>query len=254
MANYGKCVVVVADDASDLGRRAAAAVAATLRQFLKEQAEAVVIFAAAESQVTFLDALAVEPDIEWHRVVCFNMDDLWSPGMPKECTCGNLTVKHLYEKVKPKRYELIHYDAPDAEAEAQRFEALLRAAPVDITCQGIGTSGHIALCEPDQIDFGSSRWVEVADLVEQSKLQLLADPNFNAAGVIPDKGITMTLPALLSARSIFTIVPYATKKPILTRVLGTPVPTTSLPASILRWHEGTLYVDRDSCPDDFLPK
>lgn len=254
MVSYGKTTVVVADDALDLGRRAAAAVAAALRQVLAEQAEAVVIFAAAESQVTFLDALAVEPNIEWQRVVCFNMDDLWSPGMPKECTCGNLTVKHLYEKVKPKRFEAVRFDAPDAEAEAQRFEALLRAAPVDITCQGIGTSAHIALCEPDQIDFGSSRWVEVADLVEQSKRQLLADPNFNAAGRIPDKGITMTLPALLSARRIFTMVPYAAKKSVLTRVLGAPVPTTSLPASILRWHEGTLFVDRDSCPDDFLPK
>jgi 6-phosphogluconolactonase/glucosamine-6-phosphate isomerase/deaminase len=64
----------------------------------------------------------------------------------------------------------------------------------------------------------------------------------------------MTLPALLSARRVFTMVPYAAKKPILTQLLATTVPTTSLPASILRWHQGTLYLDRDSCPDDYLPK
>jgi glucosamine-6-phosphate deaminase len=247
---YGKTKVVVCDDAGDLGHRAAAAVAAVLREALAAREEAVAIFAAAESQITFLDALAAAPDIDWSRVVCFNMDDLWSPGMPAECTCGGITTTHLYNKVHPKRTELIRFDAPDAEKEAQRFEALLRSAgPVDVTCQGIGRSGHIALCEPDQINFASSRWVEVAPLVEESKQQLLADPGFNATGKIPDVGITMTLPALFSARHLFTMVPYASKKAILTRIFGTGTPTTSLPATILRWHDGTLFVDRDSCPD-----
>ena len=250
MKRYGKTRIVVCDDAVDLGRRSARAVGDVLRQTLKEQDEVVVIFAAGESQITFLDALAVEPDIAWSHVVCFNMDDFWEPGMPTECSCGHQTTRQLYDIVGPKRVEVPRFDAPDPEAEADRFEAVLRAAgPVDILCQGIGTSGHLAMCEPDQINFGSSQWVEVVDLVEQSKRQLSDDPNFKAMGVIPDKGITMTLPAMLSARHVFTMVPLALKKPILTRVLSSEVPTTSLPATILRWHKGTLFIDRDACPD-----
>ncbi|MAE66390.1 MAG: hypothetical protein CMJ18_19135 [Phycisphaeraceae bacterium] len=250
MTDYGKTRIVVCDDEFDLGRRSAAAVAEAMRTTLAAKDEIVMIFAAGESQITFLDAIAVEPDIDWARVVCFNMDDFWDPRMEQQYSCGWQTRRQLYEKVRPKRVELVLFNAPDAQAEADRFEAVLReAGPVDILCQGIGTSGHLAMCEPDQIDFGSNRWVEVVDLVEQSKRQLIDDPNFKALGYIPDQGVTMTLPAMLSARHVFTMVPLGLKKDILTRVLSTEIPHTSLPATIIRWHEGTLFCDRNSCPD-----
>jgi glucosamine-6-phosphate deaminase len=250
MMQYGKTRMVLCDDEMDLGRRSAAAVAGALRQTLADKQEAVMIFAAGESQITFLDALAQESGIDWSRVVCFNMDDFWDPRMPDRYSCGHQTCTQLYDKVKPGRVELVRFNAPDPQVEADRFEQVLReAGPVDILCEGIGTSGHLAMCEPDQIDFGSNRWVEVVELVEQSKRQLIEDPNFKALGTIPSKGITMTLPAMLSARHVFTMVPLGLKKPILTRVLSTEAPTTSLPATILRWHEGTLFIDRNSCPD-----
>ena len=53
---------------------------------------------------------------------------------------------------------------------------------IDILCQGIGTSGHLALNEPFDIDFGEKSWVRVVKLVEQSKIQLADDPNFKALG------------------------------------------------------------------------
>lgn len=250
MPAYGKTDIVICDDEHDLGRRAAIAVATTLRELLSAGRDVVMILAAGESQMTFLDALAVEADIAWDRVVCFNMDDFWDPRMPEQYTCGHQTRTQLYDKVRPKRVELVRYDADDPEAEAERFEQLLRdAGPVDILCQGIGTSGHLAMCEPGQIDFGSDRWAKVVQLVEQSKKQLREDPNFKALGYIPEQGISLTTPAMLSASHIFTIVPLALKKPILTRMLGTEMPTTDLPATILKWHTGTLFCDRHSCPD-----
>ena len=62
----------------------------------------------------------------------------------------------------------------------------------------------------------------------------------------------MTIPAILSARTIFTIVPLGLKREILTRLLATPTPTEDLPASILSTVEGTLFVDRDSAPPALL--
>jgi glucosamine-6-phosphate deaminase len=250
MPEYGKTTVVVCDDEHDLGRRSAAAVARSMRRRLAAQDQVVMILAAGESQITFLDALAAEVDIAWDRVVCFNMDDFWDTRMPERFTCGYQTRTQLYDKVRPGRVELVRFGAEDPEAEADRIEALLRAAgPVDILCQGIGTSGHLAMCEPGQIDVGSNRWAEVVPLVEQSKRQLIEDPNFRDLGYIPEKGITLTLPAMLSAQEVFTMVPLALKKLILTRVLSTETPTTDLPATILRWYSGTLFCDRNSCPD-----
>jgi glucosamine-6-phosphate deaminase len=154
--------------------------------------------------------------------------------------------------VRPRSFHLVRFNVPDAYAEARRFESLLRAAgPMDILCQGIGTSGHLALNEPFQTDFKDSAWVRVVDIAEQSKRQLSEDPNFKEYGIIPDKGITMTLPAMLSARDVFTMVPFGLKRNILTRLLAEPMPTVALPASILSEFEGTLFMDRESCPSAF---
>lgn len=255
MHNYGKTQIVICYDEHALGACAAHDVAETMRALLARQAEVKMILAAGESQNTFLAALSAEPGIEWQRVTCFNMDDFWDPRMPESFTCGYQTRTQLYDRVKPKQYHLVRFNAPNPYAEAQRFAALLSSAGrIDILCQGIGTSGHLALNEPGDTDFKDTALVRVVDLVEQSKKQLRDDPNFKGLGYIPEKGITMTIPAMLAARHVFTMVPLALKREILTRLIALPEPTTDLPATILYRTPGTLYVDRNSCPESLLAK
>jgi glucosamine-6-phosphate deaminase len=205
--------------------------------------------------MTFLDALAMQKDIDWQRIVCFNVDDFYDIRMPEEFTCGHQTKKQLYDKVSPKRVHLVRYNAPDPDAEAKRFESIMRKeGDIDILCQGIGTSGHLALNEPFDTDFDEKAWVKVVNLAEQSKKQLMDDPNFKALGYIPHQGITMTISALLSAENIYTMVPLSFKRPILERLFALKTPTTQLPASILQEVDGTLYIDRNSCPQELLSK
>jgi glucosamine-6-phosphate deaminase len=147
---------------------------------------------------------------------------------------------------------LVRYNAPDPDTEAKRFEEIMRKeGDIDILCQGIGTSGHLALNEPLDTDFDEKVWVKVVNLAEQSKTQLADDPNFTALGYVPSKGITMTIPALLSAKNIYTMVPLGLKRPILEKLFALNSPTTELPASILLEAEGILYVDNSSCPREF---
>jgi len=246
---YGRTEVTICQDELDLGERASVAVSARMRQLLEHQEQVRMILAAGESQITFLDALAKQKDIDWSRVVCFNMDDFWAPNIPDELTCGYQLRRQLYEKVRPRAFHLVRFAAPDPAEEAHRFERVLRSAgPIDILCQGIGTSGHLAFNEPGETDFQDAAWVRVVNITEQSKWQLAADPNFRDLPRIPDKGITMTIPAMLSASHVFTIVPLALKRDIVTRLLATPEPTTDLPASILSTVPGILFLDRNSCP------
>lgn len=243
---YGRTSIVVCGDALDLGQRAAEAFTAAVRDLLAGKDEINVIFAAGESQTTFLDALARKSDIPWDRVNCFNMDDFWDVRMPEEFTCGWQTRRQLYDIVHPRSWHVVRWNAPDPFEEARRFEDLVRSAgPMDILCQGIGTSGHLALNEPGDTDFGDPVWVRVVDLAPQSKRQLIDDPNFRGLGYIPDKGITMTIPAMLTAPRVFTMVPYALKRDIVRKVLATPAPDPMVPASILRVVPGTLFLDRD---------
>jgi glucosamine-6-phosphate deaminase len=251
--NYGNTQVVLCENENDLGMRAAATVGKRIRELLSSRDEIRIIFAAGESQFAFLEALARERDIDWSRIVCFNMDDFWDTRMPEEYTCGYQTRRQLYDKVCPRKSHLVRFNAADPHEEAKRFESLLRSAGrVDILCQGIGTSGHLALNEPHQTDFNDPAWVRVVDIAEQSKRQLGSDPNFAALGYIPDKGITMTIPALLSAQNVYTMVPLKLKREILTKLFKISEPNVAIPASVLRVVEGTLFVDKDSCPIETL--
>jgi glucosamine-6-phosphate deaminase len=250
---YGKSEVVVCKDEYDLGRKAAGAVAGTMRRLLAEQDTIRVTVATGESQMTFLDSLAQEKGVDWRRVICFSIDDFYHRGIPEQFTCGHQVETQLWSKVKPGRTHRVRANADDAHAEASRFENMIReAGPADVLCQGIGTSGHLALNEPFDADFNDPAWVRVVNVAAQSKRQLMEDPNFKALGYIPDQGITMTIPAILSSRHLFTMVPLSLKRPILTRLFSTPVPTTALPASILSQVKGTLFVDRNSCPEALL--
>jgi glucosamine-6-phosphate deaminase len=248
---YGKTDVVVSSDENEMGKTAAASVAGTLRAVLAARGRAVIILAAGESQMTFLDALAAERGIDWGKVTCLNMDEFYEPRMPAEFTCGYQVRRQLYDKVRPGRVHLLRHDADDPGEEAGRFEALLRSeGPADILCQGIGTSGHLAFNEPFDAKFDDKAWVRVVCIAEQSRRQLRADPNFMSLGYIPERGITMTLPALLSAKHVFTMVPLALKRAILTRLFAHPKPTTELPATIISTVKGMLYMDRNSCPPE----
>lgn len=246
---YGKTKIVISADNAALGRDAASVVAAQMRLLLKNQDTIRVVFAAGESQSSFLNALAVEKDIGWESVVCFNIDDFWDIRIPEQFTCGYQTTKELYRKIKAKSVNLVHFNATDPEAECRRFEKLLKEKPIDILCQGIGTSGHLALNEPFDADFNDKMWVRLIEVADQSKKQLREDPNFKELGYIPERGITMTIPAILSAKYCYTMVPLALKKPIMTRLAGIAEPSSMLPASILLNKDGILFVDGDSCPD-----
>jgi glucosamine-6-phosphate deaminase len=251
--HYGQTEILLCGDEHDLGARAAADVAATMRSLLAEHDEIRMVFAAGESQNTFLAALRRQPGLDWQRVVCFNMDDFWDPRMPEQFTCGHQTRTQLYEQVRPRQFHLLRFNAPDPEAEARRFASLLtNAGELHILCQGIGTSGHLALNEPGATDFADRELVRVVDLAGQSKRQLRADPNFEGLGYIPEQGITMTIPAMLAAPHRFTMVPLALKRDILTRMMAIAGPTTDLPATILHSTPGRLYIDRNSCPAHLL--
>ena len=237
----------------ELGKKAASDVAEKMRELLAKKEKIRIIFAAGESQMTFLDALAKEKDIDWQRIVCFDMDEFYEPKMPEKFTCGYQITKQLLEKVNPGRVYLFRHDAPDPQEEAKRFTKIMQdEADIDILCQGIGTSGHLAFNEPYDTDFEDSEWVKVDKVAEQSKRQLVDDPNFKELGFIPSRGITMTIPTLFSAKNRYTMVPLSLKRPILTELFKQRTPTVKLPASILSTVAGKLYVDKNSCPEQLL--
>jgi len=88
--------------------------------------------------------------------------------------------------------------------------------------------------------------VKVVALEPESRNQQVGEGHFASIDDVPTHAITVTIPALVSARRVLAIVPEARKAAPVHAALYGPI-TPSCPASFLRRQaQATLYLDADS--------
>ncbi len=217
-----------------------------LKQLLKEKDQVNVIFAAAPSQNEFLEALINTEGIEWNRVNAFHMDEYIGLDENAPQGFGNFLRDRIFGKVALKSVYYIDGNSGSAEEECSRYAALLKQYPVDIVCMGIGENGHIAFNDPHVALFKDTKLVKVVELDNKSREQQVNDGCFNRLGDVPTHALTLTIPALMSAKYIFCIVPGKAKAEAVARTIKGNI-DESCPASILKTHDhAILYIEKDS--------
>jgi len=229
-----------------MGQAAGQAVAEKMKAILKTKPRLFMVFASAPSQNEFLDELGRSPGIDWKRVTAFHLDEY--VGLPEGApqNFGQFLRVRLFEKVHPGAVHYLDGMAEDLNAECVRYSALLETNPFDIACIGIGENGHLAFNDPPVADFDDPQLVKVVDLDLTSRQQQVHDGCFKDLESVPKKALTLTIPAIFSARFIHCMVPAPTKAEAVKKTLEGPI-TTACPASILRRHENAmLFLDRDS--------
>lgn len=232
-----------------MGQCAAADVADELRARLRHQSAVRMVFAAAPSQDTMLEALATADGIDWSRVTALHMDEYVGIDSTVPQSFARYLNERLFDLVRPGRVELIDGSA-EPEAEARRYSALLTDGPIDIVCLGIGENGHIAFNDPQFADFADPLLVRVVDLDTRSRQQQVNDGCFAQLADVPERAVTLTVPALTSGQRLFCVVPGRTKAAAVRAALNDPV-STDCPATILREHPAChLYLDTESAPAD----
>ncbi|KAA2239235.1 glucosamine-6-phosphate deaminase [Chitinophaga agrisoli] len=237
--------VQIYENRTTLGRAAAEMAAARIRELLQEQEMVNIIFAAAASQNEFLDAL-VEQDIDWQRIQAFHMDEYTMLPENDNRLFGVFLKERIFGKVPFRHVYYINGQAKDRAAECERYAALLRTYPVDITCMGIGENSHLAFNDPHVADFNDPSLVKIVDLDEACKQQQVNEGCFEYTGEVPIDAYTLTIPALLQARHIFCMVPGATKAEAVLHTLKDEI-TPQYPSTILRTHpDAILFLDRHS--------
>ncbi|HEX3815067.1 MAG TPA: glucosamine-6-phosphate deaminase [Mycobacteriales bacterium] len=232
-----------------MGQAAAADIAEELRTRLRRQAEVRMVFAAAPSQDSMLESLAVADGIDWSRVTALHMDEYVGIDTSVPQSFARYLNDRLFDPVRPGRVELIDGSA-EPDAEARRYSGLLAEGPVDIVCLGIGENGHIAFNDPQFADFADPLSVKVVDLDTRSRQQQVNDGCFAQLSDVPERAITLTIPALTSGQCLFCVVPGQTKAAAVRSALRDPV-SPACPATILREHPACrLYLDPESAPTD----
>jgi glucosamine-6-phosphate deaminase len=104
----------------------------------------------------------------------------------------------------------------------------------------------LAFNDPPVADFDDPAWVKPVELDQLCRQQQVNDGCFPALDAVPRTALTLTIPALLSARAIVGAVPGPRKARAVREALRGPI-SAACPASILRRHSNAaLYLDRES--------
>jgi glucosamine-6-phosphate deaminase len=114
---------------------------------------------------------------------------------------------------------------------------------------GVGENGHLGFNEPGEADFEDPEDVKIVALDADCRQQQAAEGWFKSAAEVPERAITLTIPAILRLPKLVVSVPGSRKAEIVRRTLEENV-STDCPATILRTHpDSTLYLDEDSAAE-----
>jgi glucosamine-6-phosphate deaminase len=237
--------VRIFDSKHALGAAAATRAAALIDGAIEARGAARVIVATGASQFEFLASLARAEGVEWSRVTFFHLDEYVGLTDAHPASFRKYLRERVEEPLRPGRFEYVDGSARDPEAECRRLERVLREAPIDLACVGIGENGHLAFNDPPA-DFQTTRAYLVVALDEACRRQQVGEGWFASIEDVPKRAISMSIPQILDARAILCVVPDARKAAAVHACVDGPV-TPLAPASALKRHANTtLFLDRES--------
>ena len=237
--------VQVFTDKDTLGEAAAEFVAERLRQAIAGRGEANLIVATGASQYEFLAAFRQVEGVDWSKVTAFHLDEYLGMSNRHPASFRRYLHERLFNHLPFKTVHLLEGDAPDPEAECRRFASLLAERTVDVACIGIGENGHLAFNDPPA-DFNAPELVYIASLDEACRRQQVGEGHFATIEDVPEKALSLSIPAILSARIISCVCPDQRKAEAVRCALKGPL-TPDCPASILRQHADChLFLDVES--------
>ncbi len=243
---FDKLPVTTYPNKEALGLVAAQDARQIIRMAIEAQGSASIILATGNSQLSFLHALRTFSDIDWSQVTIFHMDEYVGIDPRHPASFPRFLRQHIIDTIRPAAFYAIPSQAADVEQACRAYEALLRRQPIDLVAMGLGENGHIAFNDPPYADFDDPFWVKVVQLAEASRRQQVGEGHFATSADVPTHAITLTVTALLAARSILCIVPEARKAQAVHDCLTLPI-SADRPGSILRTVDhARLYLDQDS--------
>jgi glucosamine-6-phosphate deaminase len=241
-----KLIARIYKDRAVMGEAAAAMVCGRINGLLVQQEFVNIIFAAAPSQNEFLAALTRNETVDWRKVNAFHMDEYI--GLPENDapTFASFLHERVFGRLPFNTVNYLKGNAADVNAECKRYADLLNEYPTDIVCMGIGENGHIAFNDPHVADFNDPNLVKVVSLDAECRQQQVNDQCFSILNDVPKHAITLTIPALMAGRYLYSMVPGLRKAQAAFNTLNAAI-NEECPATILRRHaDAVLFLDEDS--------
>jgi glucosamine-6-phosphate deaminase len=232
---------IICGDAEALARGAAECGAAVIREAIARRGQATVVLATGTSQLATLHHLAGAPDIPWHRVQGFHLDEYI--GLPISPTLRRyLAARFISRAALAVGGVPLHQWRRRSSAECDRLSAAIVRDDIDVAFIGIGENGHLAFNDPPA-DFQTPEPYIVVELDTACRRQQLGEGWFERLDDVPRQAISMSIRQIMASRALVCAVPDLRKAEAVRRCLDGPV-TEHAPASILQRHPNcTIFLD-----------
>lgn len=225
-------------------------VALHVRDYLAEtiarQGSAAAILATGNSQIQFLKNLVALGGIDWSKVTLFHMDEYLGISAAHPASFRYYMRERVESLVKPRAFHYLQGDCDLPHVECARYTALLESQAIDLCCLGVGENGHLAFNDPHVARLDDSQWVKLVRLDDACKMQQVKEGHFPSLEAVPPYALTLTIPALMTARKVVCVAPEKRKAVPVKQMLQGPV-NSLCPASALRRNPAAvLLIDTDS--------
>jgi glucosamine-6-phosphate deaminase len=237
--------VKIFDSRLRLAEAASVEAAGIIRQAIAARSQAYLIAATGTSQFEFLDALVVQPDIDWGQVTFFHLDEYVGLSKTHPASFRRYLQERIVDRIQPRAFHFLNADAPDPAAECQRVGELILRQTIDAAFVGIGENGHLAFNDPPA-DFETEEPYLIVNLDLACRRQQVGEGWFESIEAVPTQAISMSIQQILKARHVLCVVPDQRKATAVRDCLELAVSPLH-PASILQQHaSATIYLDMES--------
>lgn len=229
--------VIITENYEEMSRVAADIIIS----LVKKNPEAVLGLATGSSPIGTYDNMVKdhkENGTSYKSVKTVNLDEYVTLAPDHDQSYAYFMRKNLFDRVD---IDLANTNlpsgiAPDAQAECDRYNALLDTMKQDIQLLGLGSNGHIGFNEPGT-PFGSV--THLVDLTENT----IKDNSRLFANIedVPRQALSMGIKNIMQARSILMVVSGANKADAVYGMVKGEV-TPDLPASVLQLHPDVIIV------------
>ena len=187
----------------------------------------------------------LQEDLDFGRINAFHMDEYVGLSLQDSQSFATYLTEHLFGKAP---FHCVHLIPATEEipTACAAYTQLLKENPPDVVCMGIGENGHIAFNDPPVADFADPETIKPVELDAICRMQQVHDKCFATLDDVPKYALTLTVPALMSAKHLICTVPGPTKAAAVRAMLTGPIGEVC-PATALRRHaDAAMFLDADS--------
>jgi glucosamine-6-phosphate deaminase len=238
--------IEIMPDKQSMGKAAAAAGAALIREAIAHRGAANIIVATGASQFEMFEHLVREPDIAWSAVTGFHLDEYVGLAISHPASFRRYLWERFVSRLPLPLRAFNFLDAEtDPQAEARRVSEIIRQHPIDVAFVGIGENGHLAFNDPPA-DFKTEEPYIIVQLDDACRRQQLGEGWFPTFDDVPKQAISMSVRQIMKSRAIICTVPDERKAEAVRNAVEGEV-TPQVPASILQQHQHVrLYLDKSA--------